>query len=247
MKQRTIDINSDVGEGIGNEQQLMPLISSCNIACGGHTGDENTIRNTIRLALQNGVKIGAHPSYPDKENFGRKVIDIPSEKLQQSIQDQLGLFCRILNEEGGSLHHIKPHGALYNQIALDKELAQIFLDSIQEYKDSVYLFVPFSSEIEALAKGKGYKVLYEVFGDRNYNQDLSLVSRKNKNALITEPLNVLKHIKRMAINGLVKTVESKEITIQAETFCIHGDTPSALEILMYLQQELPNHQLKIAK
>lgn len=246
MKYKKIDINCDVGEGIGNEEQLMPLISSCNIACGGHAGDAASIRETIRRAIINEVKIGAHPSYPDKENFGREVMDIPTKELQSSIKEQLQLFCSILEKEGGKLHHIKPHGALYNVITKDKALANVFLEAISVYKKRCYLYVPFASKIEELAKVAGFKIKNEVFADRRYNDDLSLVSRKKKNAVIVEPEIVLHHVKRMALNGLIKTISNSEIPIKSETFCVHGDTPSALKILMYLQQELLKYQLKIA-
>ncbi|NKI32456.1 5-oxoprolinase subunit PxpA [Croceivirga thetidis] len=243
---KLIDINCDVGEGVGNEEQLLPLISSCNIACGGHAGDEKIIRNTIGLAISNGVKIGAHPSYPDKENFGRKVLDISSKDLVESIKNQMNLFSSLLQKERGSLHHIKAHGALYNQIAKDDILAGVFLQAIDSYKSNCRLYVPFNSKVAKLAKKLNFTIVYEAFGDRNYNADLSLVSRTNENALIQEPKLVLEHIKRMVIKGVVRTVGGVDKPIISETYCIHGDTPSAFKILTYLQRELPNYKLKIA-
>lgn len=247
MRHYQIDINCDVGEGVGNEKELMPLISSCNISCGAHAGDESTIRQTIQLAIKNKVKIGAHPSFPDKENFGRKVLNMPPASFKASIQEQLNGFSKILNEEKGELHHIKPHGALYNEIAKNKELAQLFLEAILTYKDYVKLFVPSGSEIAYQAARKGYDLVYEAFADRNYNTDLSLVSRTTKSAVIQDEKKVLEHVLRMVKGGEVKTIENNRVPIRAETFCVHGDTPAALKILMYLEQELPKHQVYIKK
>lgn len=241
-----IDINSDVGEGVGNETELMPLISSCNIACGGHAGNEATMRRTIQLAMKHHVKIGAHPSYPDKVNFGRKTMDIPSEDLISSIRKQLALFSNVLETEGGELNHIKPHGALYNDIARNKMLANIFLDAILEYTH-VPIYCPFGSVIENEVKNRNIMVVYEAFADRNYQKDLSLVSRTEENALIENPEEVLEHIDRMIKTGKVLTVNGEEIEILAHTFCVHGDTPSALKILTYLHKELPNYNIQIKR
>lgn len=239
-----IDINCDVGEGIGNEADVMPLISSCNIACGGHAGDEQTMRTAISIAKLNGVRIGAHPSYPDRTNFGRKPMDISANALINSIQQQLAIFSETLQQEQGILHHIKPHGALYNGIAKDKELAHIFLDALTGF-EKVPIYVPFGSQIQFEAQKRNIPVILEAFADRNYNNDLSLVSRTKENALIVSPKKVLDHVVRIAEQGKVLTVQRQGKKISADTFCIHGDTPSALEILVYLHRELPNHNIQI--
>ncbi len=241
-----IDLNSDVGEGVGNETELMPLISSCNIACGGHAGDENTMSETIGLALKYHVKIGAHPSYPDRLNFGRKVMDISSQDLISSIKKQLTSFLNLLKKEGGELHHIKPHGALYNVIAKDEDLANTFLDAVEDLKE-VPIYVPYLSKMHKVAIKRGFRFYLEAFADRNYHADLRLVSRVDKNALINEPKMVLEHVLNMAKNGQVKTMDGEFIKIMAHTFCVHGDTPSALKILMYLHQELPNYNIQIKR
>ena len=243
---KAIDINCDVGEGVGNEPQLMPLISSCNIACGGHAGDTETIRDTIRLAIKNKVRIGAHPGYPDKINFGRVKMDISSEDLKNAISGQLLTFCKILNEENGQLHHIKPHGALYNVIAIDQKLANIFLDAIEAFQH-IPLYVPFSSVIQREAKKRNLTLFLEAFADRNYQSDLSLVSRKEKNALIESPKEVLLHVKRMVQKDQVLSVEGYLKEIKADTYCVHGDTPSALKILMYLHQQMSKYNIRIKK
>lgn len=242
-----IDINCDVGEGIGNEDELMPYITSCNIACGAHAGDEKTMSKVIRLAMQWGVKIGAHPSYPDRENFGRASMEMSEDDLKKSVLSQIRNLVSILSNEGGSLHHIKPHGALYNDLAKDKHLSLVFLDAINGFKNKVFLYVPFKSVIEEEALKMGFKVKREAFADRNYNTDLSLVSRKLPDALIHNPKLVLEHLIRLAKERTVRTIDGTERIILADTFCIHGDTPDAMNILDYLSKELPKHQIKLQK
>jgi UPF0271 protein len=247
MNLKSIDINCDVGEGMENESQLFPLISSCNIACGGHTGDEKTMLEIALLAAKNNVKVGAHPSYPDKENFGRVVIDIPFEELLQSIEQQLTTFNQILQAKNIRMHHIKPHGALYNKITKDVQLAGLFLKAIKRYKESVFLYVPYNSEIEQQAKQNGFKIKYEAFCDRNYNDDLTLVSRTKDDALITSPKDVLQHVLLMAKKQSVMTNSGNLKKILADTFCVHGDSVNAVEILTYLSAELPKNGVKISK
>ncbi len=246
MERIAIDINCDVGEGIGNEAKLLPLISSCNISCGGHAGDEATIKEVIQLAKMHQVKIGAHPSYPDKENFGRVVLNISSERLIESIQQQLTVFMKVLDKEDAHLHHIKPHGALYNKIAQDEALAHVFLDAIEPYK-TIPLYLPYLSQIHGVAIKRGFSFFLEAFADRNYNDDLNLLPRSSAKALITKPEAVLKHILSMVKESSIQTPSGKRMEIKADTFCIHGDTSSAFEILMYLSTELPKHQVNISK
>ena len=242
---RIIDINCDVGEGVGNEKELFPMISSCNIACGGHAGSKETIRWCLELAKEFNVKVGAHPSYPDKENFGRVSMSISDADLIKSIQAQMQLFESVRSKLNTPLHHIKPHGALYNDIAKNEQLSQAFLKSIEAFKDEVYLYVPFNSVVEKVAKKNGYKVLIEAFADRNYNNDLNLVSRKEDNAIISNEEEVLKHVLRMAKDNVVKTIKNEDIAMNADTYCIHGDTPSALQILMYITEHLPEYNLQV--
>lgn len=241
-----IDINCDVGEGVGNEPDLMPLISSCNIACGGHAGDHSSMDQTISLALKNNVKIGVHPSYPDRENFGRQPMDMSPKDLTLELRKQVASFLEILNRYGADLHHIKPHGALYNAIAKDEVLAHCFLDAISEY-DGVPIYVPFGSKIESVAMQRGYPFFLEAFADRTYDDELKLVSRTKPNSVLKDPKLVMEHLILMVKEQKVKTIDGNLIGIQADTFCVHGDTPSALEILTYLHQELPNHNIQIKR
>jgi UPF0271 protein len=245
MEKQFIDINCDVGEGVGNEEALFPLISSCNIACGGHAGSKESILLCLELAKKYNVKVGAHPSYPDKENFGRLSMNISSDALIHSIKEQLQLFTALCDQMHVALHHIKPHGALYNNIAKDEQLAKDFLTAIYEYKHNVLLFVPYGSVIQTLATEKGFNICIEAFADRNYNADLSLVSRKESNALITDGNEVLNHILRIYKEKVVKTIAGHNVSIIASTFCIHGDTPSALQILTYITKHLSEHNLQV--
>ena len=225
----------------------MPLLSSCNIACGGHAGDVATMKSVALLAKQYQVKVGAHPSYPDKENFGRSSLKITSKDLIQSIREQVIVFASVLRKENIPFHHIKPHGALYNDIAKDEELAMAFLTAIKEYREKVFLYVPYGSVIEKLSLEKGFKIKYEAFADRNYNNDLSLVSRNKATAVLQSPEKVLEHVKCIASQGKVKTISEDFIKIKVDTYCIHGDTPSALQILTYLSKELPRYNFQIKK
>lgn len=233
-----IDLNCDVGEGLGNEHLLMPFISSCNIACGGHAGSIEIIDTVIQLAMEHGVKIGAHPSFPDRKNFGRAVLDISDDALQQSLQKQLLLFKERAIVKGAVVHHVKPHGALYNLIAIDREKAEIVLNAIQHVFEKVKVYVPYQSAVEKVALSRGISIVYEAFADRNYNDDLTLVSRKETNALLINPKEVIQHVKRMATISKVKTISGNEKEIKADTFCIHGDNKNVIEILKKLNKDL---------
>ena len=241
----TIAINCDVGEGVSNEHLLMPYISSCNIACGGHYGDVKTMDNTIAIAIENNVLIGAHPSFPDKENFGRKILKMTPEALQKSIESQLLLFKSRLDLVGAKMNHIKPHGALYNLITVDVANAKIFLKAIDKYAKSVFLYVPYNSVIARLAIEKNIRVVYEVFADRNYNSDLSLVSRNQENALITDAVAVFKHVVHMYQHQEVIAISGEKKPIIADTFCVHGDQEKALSILIYLSEHLKKQGIAI--
>jgi UPF0271 protein len=235
-----LKINCDVGEGVHNEAQLMPYIESCNIACGGHAGTKNSMQEVVELALKYKVKIGAHPSYPDSINFGRKTMAIEANELKKSIQNQIHSLIEIVHKNDAILHHIKPHGALYNDIAKNKQLAAVFLEAIVLYKKSLKIYVPYNSEISKLAIKKGYKIRFEAFADRNYNDDLSLVSRTKSNAIITNPEAIFNHINQIITANKVTTLSGKKITIKATTFCVHSDTNNAVKIVKYLHQKLVN-------
>lgn len=201
----------------------------------------------IRLAKKFRVKVGAHPSYPDRENFGRSSMDIPSEVLIQSIQAQIAGLVSILGKENVRLHHIKAHGALYHTIAQNAEVAELFLMAVAKYKKDTAIYVPYASEIAKKAVEQHFSIVHEAFADRNYNPDLSLVSRSHPQALIASPAAVLKHIVLMVKHQKVRTLTENTVKILAETFCVHSDTPAAFEIVSYLSKELPKHAIWIKK
>ena len=237
-----IDLNCDLGEGLNNEHLLMPLISSCNIASGGHAGSVEIMDYVIRLAVENNVKIGAHPSFEDRENFGRVVLDISNEELFRSLVRQMQLFKECAKRQDCEVHHVKPHGALYNLIAVNREKAKVVLSAVQEVFEDIKLYVPYNSEVEKLALEKGIEIVYEAFADRNYNDDLTLVSRKEPNAILTNPNAIITHVSRMANDSKVKTVTGKELEMKAETFCIHGDNENVIAILKELNKKLMSPQ-----
>jgi UPF0271 protein len=232
-----LNINCDLGEGLNNEHIIMPLIDSCNIACGGHAGDSGSMIECVEISIKNNVKIGAHPSYPDKINFGRKKIDISPSELSYSIISQIESLETIADSYDLELNHIKAHGALYNQMIIDAELSNFYLDTIKDFKNKCSLYIPYKSEIEKIALKKGFSIIYEVFGDRNYNDDLSLVSRNNENALITNPESVVNHIKTIKETETVKTINGNYKKIKFDTICIHSDTNNSIEILKKINQE----------
>ena len=232
-----LNINCDLGEGLNNEHIIMPLIDSCNIACGGHAGDNGSMIECVEISIKNNVKIGAHPSYPDKINFGRKKIDISPSELSYSIISQIESLETIADSYGLELNHIKAHGALYNQMIIDAELSNFYLDTIKDFKNKCSLYIPYKSEIEKIALKKGFSIIYEVFGDRNYNDDLSLVSRNNEDALITDPESVVDHIKTIKETESVKTINGNYKKIKFDTICIHSDTNNSIEILKKINQE----------
>ena len=211
MENLKIDINADVGEGIGNEDQLFPLISSCNIACGGHAGNLETMLSVVRLAKKNNLKIGAHPSFPDRKNFGRKIMNISKDKLVKSLKNQIQALRTILIQENVDLNHIKPHGALYNFASNDKETARIIIDLTKEINTKLY--APYSSLISKMAREEGVKICNELFIDRNYNSNLTLVSRDNPNALIENSNEMFKHVYNI-INNKIISVDKKEISVE---------------------------------
>ena len=239
-----IHINCDLGEGGEYDEQLMPLISACNIACGGHAGTLESMRDTVELAMEHEVEIGAHPSYPDKENFGRSSLDLDPEELKRSLMSQILSLKQVAEAAGGKLVHIKPHGALYNDAAKDERIARIIIDVLQEFEQKFFLFAPPKSVISELAKGK-VKLVYEAFADRNYNDDYSLVSREHPDALIVKKEAVFQHLYIMFHEKKISCASGGKIACNASTFCLHSDTPDSVEILEYLKIKLGEKNTKI--
>lgn len=238
MFTKSIDINCDVAEGLGNEKFLMPYINSCNIACAAHAGSNEVIDEVISLAKSHNVKIGAHPSFPDRENFGRKIMNISFSELQESIRNQIQLVKSKTEEQGERLHHVKPHGALYNIAAKEKSYAEIIVAELVRLDYPVFLYAPYNSVISSLAKENGIQVMFEAFVDRNYNSDLSLVSRTLPNAIIEENETAWRQLKSMIENEELISIQGEKVKIKADTFCIHGDHENGLELLQFIRMKL---------
>ena len=240
-----IDINADIGEGCVNDKSLFPLISSCNIACGGHIGDNESINSSIKLAIKHDVKIGAHPSFPDKLNFGRKLIKISSSDLEKSLTSQINLVIKISRNYNKRIHHIKPHGALYNLAFSDFKTCQIIIDCIKKLPYKVSLFSQYKSLLSSLAKENGIKVYNEVFIDREYNDDLSLVSRENKNAITYDLNKINRKILNVFKKKKITSINNFKMNVKADTYCIHGDNPKALIIMKSLISYLNSYHITL--
>lgn len=230
-----IDINCDLGEGMSAEGAMMPFITSANVACGGHIGDKESILETLQLANKHNVKCGAHPSYPDRVGFGRKRMEIEPEELRASLKDQLSSFLGCADELGIDCHHVKLHGALYNDTAADSELAKLVIEVLEELSLKVPLYAPWQSELSKVALQNGFEVYHEAFADRNYEEDLSLVPRTKPNSLISIG-DVSEHVQRIVVEGVVRSLSGVEVPIAADTICIHGDGEYALEVAKIVKQ-----------
>lgn len=222
-------LNSDVGEG-HEDEQIMPYIDLCNIACGGHTGTAETIRRTVELAAKNNVLIGAHPSFPDRENFGRKVIDMNLSELLESILSQIGLVERVCQINGQALHHIKMHGALYSEFCTSADLSTFLLKSIKKEHPNVSIVGMANSVCARSAFKEDIRFLSEAFGDRNYFNSGQLQNRAEENALLTSKPDVSLHVVRLT-QGILLDLQGKSHNIKADTICMHSDTPNATELI----------------
>jgi len=249
MKTR-IDLNCDLGEwrsddGPDLDKVIMPYISSCNIACGGHIGNEISMRWTVILAKKNKVKVGAHPSYPDRSGFGRRVMNMNTDELKNTVKNQILSLKEIAEAEGVNLHHVKPHGALYNASSKDKEVAKAVAEAIKELGLNVLVYGQSGSEFEKAVKENGLRFCTEVFADRAYEDDLKLRSRDLDGAVLQKKEDVLTQIFEMVIEGKVTTFSGNELPIQAETICLHSDTKGSRELAKNIHQFLKNHGISI--
>jgi UPF0271 protein len=223
-----IDLNADLGEGLGNDAELLTIVTSCNIACGGHAGDELTMREIVIAALANNVAIGAHPSYPDREGFGRRSHVLTGDDLFVSLVDQLHSLEEICADIGASISHVKPHGALYNDAADDPELASIIVRSINELRGSNSLVGPPDSELSKAAQEAGIAYLSEAFADRSYLSNGRLVPRSAANAVHEDTAVIVSQAISLVVDHCVQSESGEVVPVLAETICVHGDTPDAV-------------------
>ena len=239
----TIDINCDMGEDIGNDELIMPYVSSASIACGYHSGDEYTMQNTVRLCIAHHVSIGAHPSINDRENFGRREMNITAEQTFRLITEQLEILSKFVRNE--KMHHVKPHGALYNMAAKNRALAEAIALAVKNFDKSLIIYGLAGSFSISEAQKAGLKTASEVFADRTYQDDGTLTSRTQPNALIESTDDAVKQVLQMIRQQTVTTIAGKEIPITAETICIHGDGKNAVEFARTIYQVLNKEFIEI--
>ncbi len=235
----TVDFNCDLGEGAGHDAELMPFITSANIACGAHAGDAATMRKTVALALAHGVAIGAHPGFADREHFGRREIVISPREAGELVVAQVEQLRQITREQGAAVTHVKLHGALYNMAARDRALAEGIVGAIWSPEWRPVLVVLAGSEFETVARARGGgRVVAEVFADRTYLADGSLAPRSMPGALLTDEDASVAQVLRMVREGLVRARDGSDVAIRAETICLHGDGSHAVVFARRLRNEL---------
>ena len=240
---RHIDLNCDMGEGETDasaalDRELMRFISSCSIACGGHAGSEHTMRRTAASALDAGLRIGAHPSYPDRENFGRQSMSISGSALSVAITEQIAALKAIVTELGGELSFVKPHGALYNDMARDAELTSLGVTTIKEFDTTLKIMGLAGSHCRTICEDLAIPFLGEAFADRRYTDDGQLSPRSQNGAVITEPETAVEQILSIVEHARVESINGKWLPLQAQSICVHSDTPGALEHLTLISNHL---------
>jgi UPF0271 protein len=240
-----VDLNSDLGEGAGHDEELLALVTSANIACGFHAGDATTIRQSIESARDRNVAVGAHPSLFDRENFGRKELSVTNDEVFEAVVYQLGVFQAIAEARGVRSNHVKPHGALYNMAVRDNVLAEAVSRAISKVDRRLILFAPHRSSLVRAAEATGLQIAHEVFADRHYLSNGSLVPRSRPDALLHDPNEAAARVVRMLREGKVRSVDGVDIDVRAETVCVHGDTPGAVEFTRALRSLLDREGVTI--
>lgn len=240
---KSIDINCDMGESygnfsIGNDAAIFPHITSSNIACGMHAGDPYHIEKTIDLALQHGVQIGAHPGYPDLQGFGRRVIPMKREELKAYIKYQVAALKGMVESAGGKLAYVKPHGALYNELAANASEATTVIAGIKAIDPNLIIMGLAGSHVEQIAAEAGMGFVAEAFADRRYESDGKLRSRLKENAVIGSAADAARQVVSITLDNKTKTLNGEPVSIKAQSFCIHGDNPVAVDILKAITDQL---------
>ncbi|KGQ41960.1 5-oxoprolinase subunit PxpA [Gallibacterium anatis] len=240
-----VDLNVDLAEGCSNDQRLLQLVTSANVACGLHAGDFNEMRKAIRWAKENKVRIGAHPSFPDRENFGRTNMQLPDDELKACLLYQLGAVKALCDAEGVSLSYVKPHGALYNQAAKDESLAALIALTIKQFDPSLKLMGLSGSLMLKVAQQHGLGIISEVFADRHYLADGSLVPRSRADALVDNDEEAISQVLQIVLQGSVPTVDGQDVAIQADSICLHGDGEHAISFAEKIRKALTEKQIHL--
>jgi UPF0271 protein len=240
-----VDLNADLGEGSGHDEELFQLISSANVATGFHAGDADSMHAAVSAAKALGVAVGAHPSFWDRENFGRKELNVSAGEVFDAMKYQLGIFQAIAAAAGIQPNHVKPHGALYNMAVRDQTLADAIARAIESVDPKLILFAPDKSELTHTGEAHGLQVAREIFADRNYLNDGWLVPRTRPDALLRDPREAAERVLRMLREGRVRSVEGRDIDVRGETICVHGDTPGAVEFARELRSQLEREGVRI--
>ncbi|MBH0328903.1 LamB/YcsF family protein [Brevibacillus brevis] len=248
---KTVDLNCDMGESfgayqLGNDQEILSYITSANVACGFHAGDPATMRKTVQMALKAGVAIGAHPGFADLVGFGRRNMEISPEEACDLVVYQIGALQGFVRAEGGVMHHVKPHGALYNMAATRPALAESIALAIYKVNPELVLYGLAGSELTRAGEKIGLITAHEVFADRTYQQDGTLTPRSQPNAIISDQQQSLQQVIRMVCDGRVLTQQGVDIPIQADSICIHGDGVHALEFAQSIREALSGAGITIA-
>ena len=240
-----IDLNADLGEGAGSDEELLGLVSSANIACGWHAGDASTMRQCVRWAIDNGVAIGAHPSFPDRENFGRSTMNLPPEEIVAGVLYQVGALAAIVKAEGGTLSHVKAHGALYNQAVKEPALAEALCEAVRRFDPSLKFFGLAGSNMIAAAERAGLTPVEEVFADRGYMPDGSLVPRSQPGALIVDEEQSLSQTLSLVRDHRVTAIDGSTVSVNAQTVCLHGDGAHALAFARRIRATLEREGIAV--
>lgn len=248
---KTVDLNADLGESYGrysisNDAKIIPLISSANVACGFHAGDPMVLMDTLQNIKESGTTgLGAHPSYPDRQGFGRRYMDMSHEEIRAFLLYQLAAIDGMAKTVGLSLNHVKPHGALYNQTFEDYELARTIAKTVKEFNPALKLMGLANNNLVKAGEEIGLQVIHEVFADRSYESDGTLVKRQKEGAMITDIALAVDRVVQMVTEGKVMSIDGQDIAIQADSICVHGDSDKALDFVREIRQGLNNKGVKI--
>ncbi|MEK4357815.1 5-oxoprolinase subunit PxpA [Paenibacillus sp. FSL M7-1455] len=247
----SVDLNCDMGESfgryaLGTDAEMMEYITSANIACGFHAGDPSVMRRTVRMAVQSGVSIGAHPGLPDLAGFGRRPMEVSAEEVYDMVTYQVGALQAFVKQEGGTLKHVKAHGALYNMAAADRRLADAVARAVHETDSSLILYGLAGSALIAAGRAMGLRTASEVFADRTYRDDGTLTPRNMPGSLIADPDRAVDQVLQMVREGAVSAASGRTIPIEADTVCIHGDGEHALSFAGSLRAALEREGIRVS-